>query len=112
MNTKFEYLYRDAGNNKKWGEVIFTNQDNIDLKQIELMLKMVLIQNEFLIARKSGLPDLSFQRPDKEIDHGWYEYSEINNTSEQDNDLYNRDITDFIKLLMHISNMENRAGSN
>lgn len=111
MNTKLEYLYRDADNNKKWGEVVFTNHNNIDLNQIESMLKKALIQNEFFIASKSGLPELSFQKPDKEIDHGWYEYSEINNTTEQDNDLYNRDITDLIKLLMHTSNIENRTGS-
>jgi len=31
MNILFEYLYRDAGNNKKWGEVVFHNKENINL---------------------------------------------------------------------------------
>ena len=104
MNTKLEYLYRDAGNNKRWGDVIFTNNKAISLRRIELMLRDVLIDNEFFVAKQSGLPELSFQKLDQDLDHDWYEYSELNNTTEQDNDLYNRDITDFIRLLKKTSN--------
>ncbi len=105
MNTKLEYLYRDAGNNKKWGDVVFTNNKDINLSLIKLMLGNVLIENEFFVAKQSGLPELSFHESDKELDHDWYEYSAINNTDEQDNDLHNRDITDFIKLLKQTSNI-------
>ncbi len=111
MNTKLEYLYRDAGNNKKWGEVVFTNHKSINLGQLKSMFKEVLIKKEFFIARQSGLPELSFQKPDKELDHGWYEYSEISSTIEQENDLCNRDITDFIELLKQTSTVENQTGS-
>lgn len=103
MNTKFEYLYRDAGNNKKWGDIIFTNHKNINLHQISSMLKEVLIQEEFFVAKTSGLPELSFENIDNELDHDWYEFSEISNTVEHSNDLCKRDITDFIKVLKQTS---------
>lgn len=105
MNTKLKYLYRDAGNNKKWGEVVFTNNENINLPRIESMLRDVLIDNEFFMAKQSGLPELSFPQSDKKLDHDWYEYSELNNTTDPSNDMYNRDITDFIKLVEQTSSI-------
>lgn len=27
MNIRFEYLYRDHGNLKNWGEIVFSNND-------------------------------------------------------------------------------------
>jgi hypothetical protein len=30
MSVRFEYLYRDAGNFKNWGEVVFFNPLNIN----------------------------------------------------------------------------------
>jgi hypothetical protein len=43
MNIRFEYLYRDAGNFKKWGEVIFSNKNNRDANDLEKQAKSVLI---------------------------------------------------------------------
>ncbi len=99
MNAKFEYLYRDAGNYKKWGDVVFKNRDNVDIDLLESMLISVLIENEFFEADKSGLPKLSFQELDKDLDHDWYEYSSLKKTTEQENDIHNRDIIEFIKSL-------------
>ena len=99
MNVKLEYLYRDAGNNKKWGDVIFKNLENINIKLLNTMIRNVIIQNEFFIANKSGLPIISFQDTDRELDHDWYEYSTVENTDEQENDIYSRDILEFIEML-------------
>ena len=46
MNSyvKFNYLYRDAGNYKSWGELIFSNPDGLNLKEIDRQLRMKFIQ--------------------------------------------------------------------
>ncbi len=43
MNAHFEYLYRDAGNNKKWGRVIFCNKENAKLGLLQEQIRKVLI---------------------------------------------------------------------
>ena len=40
MNAHFEYLYRDAGNNKKWDQVMFSNQENADLGLLQEQIRM------------------------------------------------------------------------
>ena len=61
MNAKFEHLYRDSGNNKKWGEVTFTNCENKNLRTLDSQIREILIDHEFFIAQKYILPELSFQ---------------------------------------------------
>jgi len=34
MNIIFEYLYRDAGNNKNFGSVIFSNHKGLSVEEI------------------------------------------------------------------------------
>ncbi len=103
MNVKFEYLYRDAGNNKIWGEVVFSNSKNIDFKVLDTHIRKLLIDHEFFIAQKSNLPRLSFQISDQKLDHDWYEYSSIDGTTDHENDIYNRDIKEFIGSLKQAS---------
>ena len=100
---KFEYLYRDAGNNKIWGEIVFSNYDHIDPKVLDTHIRKLLIDHEFFIARKSNLPRLSFPIWDQKLDHDWYEYSSIDVTSDRENDIYNRDIKEFIGSLKQAS---------
>lgn len=97
MNARFEYLYRDAGNYKLWGEVIFTNQKNINIDSLESQIKEMLIDGEFFIAGKSGLPKLAFQKHDDELDHDWNEFCFLEETAEPANDVLNRDITEFFE---------------
>ena len=87
MNAHFEYLYRDAGNNKKWGEVIFSNQENADLGLLQEKMKKILIDGEFFIAEKSELPKLFFPNRNSELDHDWYEFHSLTPTIEQENDI-------------------------
>jgi len=39
MNVRFEYLYRDAGNFKNWGEIVFFNPLNINAVLAAAMVK-------------------------------------------------------------------------
>ena len=96
MNILFEYLYRDAGNNKKWGEVIFTNMNNVDRSLLESKLKEGLIDGEFFVGEKSRLPKLEFLAVDFELDHDWYEFHSLEETHRPQNDEEGRDIREFI----------------
>ena len=43
MNVRFEYLYRDAGNFKNWGELVFSNPHNINVDRVKSIAANVLI---------------------------------------------------------------------
>lgn len=75
MNTRVEYLYRDAANYKSFSEVVFTGQAT---KEQLRRLRSALISSEFFGAGQVGLPDLApWKRGatvyDDEVDHGFHE---------------------------------------
>ncbi len=104
MNILFEYLYRDAGNNKKWGEVVFSNDAQIDLAALNNKIKNALIDGEFFIADKSCLPKIGFDKKN-ELDHEWYEFSKISLTRKISDDPLSRDISEFISALKESSKL-------
>ncbi len=56
-NIKFTYLYRDAGNYKKWGEVVFGNPEELTLKLIARDLREAFLQDGLFIAHQVRVPD-------------------------------------------------------
>ena len=62
MNMRFEYLYRDAGNFKNWGEIIFSNKNNYDADYLEKLARAVLIDKEFFSANKAKIQNLEFHK--------------------------------------------------
>lgn len=99
MNTKFTYLYRDAGNYKNWGEVVFSNTQAIPIDQINERIESLLIDKQNFVASDLKLPDLHFEKHDPASDHSWHEFSSCTDTEEEVTDVYGRDITDVIKGL-------------
>ena len=99
MNISLEYLYRDAGNNKIWGEVIFGNRNSIETSLLNNEIQNYLIDGEFFNADKISLPSLGFENFDRELDHGWHEYFTVNNSEGLPNDFHGRDISEFIHTL-------------
>lgn len=97
MNISFEYLYRDSGNFKNWGEVIFSNNNNYDTSYLEKQVREVLIDKEFFIADKVAVPNLQFQDYIESLDHGWHEFHSFEPSSYRSNDFCNRDIMEFIE---------------
>jgi hypothetical protein len=107
MNISFEYLYRDAGNNKIWSNVIFSNKTDIDLGKLDTDIKNALIDGEFFVAKEVAIPVLRFERYDEDLDHGWHEYFSVIKTDEYPNDEMSRDISEFLEMLK-ISQLRNK----
>jgi hypothetical protein len=55
---RFNYLYRDAGNYKSWGELYFSNPDKLDLKSIDERLRCAFDQEVLFIAHQIGVPEV------------------------------------------------------
>lgn len=68
-NIKFIYLYRDAGNYKNWGEVVFYNKNKLPKELIKQMISENLIQRMFFVASDLKVRDLQFPKIDNDIDH-------------------------------------------
>jgi hypothetical protein len=105
MNICLHYLYRDAGNYKNWGEVVFTNKTNIELGLLEKSVRKILIDGEFFIAEMADLKKLNFSNYIAELDHDWHEFDSFNVTEEEISDKNKRDIVDFIESLHFATNI-------
>ena len=103
MKIKFEYLYRDAGNFKRWGEVVFSNPSNISKKLLTSMAGDALIDGLYFVASKAGIPDLHFSDYNEQLDHGWHEMHEFQPTTDVVSDPENRTIDEFLESLRYAS---------
>lgn len=70
MNTKIEYLYRDADNYKVWNTCVVCGE--ITEQQKETIFNS-LDGGEYFIPSKVGLPEKRFENYDAEVDHDWFE---------------------------------------
>ncbi|MCH8313390.1 MAG: hypothetical protein IID17_10435 [Nitrospinae bacterium] len=103
MNIRFEYLYRDYGNFKNWGEIVFSNPNDIAVDVVEAMTEKVLIDQTNFVATKANVPDLHFAEYNEQLDHGWHEFYKCQTTDEAPNDQHNRNIEEFIESLHYAS---------
>jgi hypothetical protein len=101
MNILFEYLYRDAGNFKKFGSVTFTNKDNIEAEYMADKIRSVLIDGRWFYAEKVGVPDLHFSEYDydENLDVVWHEFFNCEATHDEPSDSYGRNIKEFFRSL-------------
>jgi len=82
MMIFFNYLYRDAGNYKQHGSVVFGNPNNRRLNEVDQRIRAALIDGEFFVARHWGLPDLRGDECDDELDHDWHEFEVVEETED------------------------------
>ena len=90
-NIKFNYLYRDSGNYKRYNSVILANPDNIDLLELEALIKSKLIDETWFYADKWNLPEVFTKVIDFRIDPTWHEFESVEYTDERagrNTDLY------------------------
>jgi hypothetical protein len=99
MNIEFSYLYRDAGNFKNFGTVVFANKNQTSLEKLNEMIKQRLIDEMYFDAFNASVPSLFFDDYDEELDHDWHEFENVKEVEMPANDSLQRDITTFIKLL-------------
>lgn len=74
MNTRLNYMYRDASNYKQHGEAVFEGE--ISDKEFKTIMG-ALYDGEWFIASQVGLEDLQLQVPRSyydEDDHVWSEF--------------------------------------
>jgi hypothetical protein len=97
-NVEFNYLYRDGGNYKKFGRVVFSNPGQIACGVIEAALTEAFLEDGLFIADQVRLPDvflfangnLSFD------DHCYHEFDALRTTDKEPTDAYLRTISEFV----------------
>ncbi|MCA9900739.1 MAG: hypothetical protein H6654_10170 [Ardenticatenaceae bacterium] len=109
MNSyvKFNYLYRDAGNYKSWGELIFSNPDNLDLIDIDIQLRLEFIQEIFFVAHQINVPEIFLYTENSlnEDDHCFHEYNSVENVELFEFEPDKRSIKQFLEQIDIASNL-------
>lgn len=82
MNLRMTYLYRDAGNNKYWQDVVFPNKQNLTVDQLTSEIKKYLHSGEFFDASLAPLPIEMNDGYDSELDHSWLEFHSFEEVDE------------------------------
>jgi hypothetical protein len=99
MNLRLNYMYRDYGNFKGRNSIVFRNHENLSPALAEELVRSVLIDGMYFVARKAHLPDLFFKdfAYDPDLDHNWHEFDDFEETEGDATDDFDRDIRSLIK---------------
>lgn len=81
MSTLLTYMYRDAHNYKRHGEVVVSNPDGLCVSQARKRIQASLDEGQYFIAEQLGLPVVFPWKDAKapadfniEYDHPWHEF--------------------------------------
>jgi hypothetical protein len=74
-NIRFNYLYRDSGNWKKFGHKDYSNPDNLTIEDTERQLRQCIISSEFFFPEQAGITKFRFHR--YHDDYSWYEFESL-----------------------------------
>lgn len=108
-NVKFNYLYRDAGNYKSMGEVIFANPQSLSLEEIDVRLRKAFDQEFGFIADQIAVGEVFLYSGNGDLtadDHCFHEFESVEFTQNEPTDSLNRQIEDFVAQV----EKESRAG--
>ena len=100
MNSiKFNYLYRDGSNYKSFGEVIFSNPENLHMNEIEADLLNAFLSDRLFIASQISIPEkfLFVNRSFTKHDHCYHEFDSVEFCEEESTDSLERTITNFLQ---------------
>jgi hypothetical protein len=86
MNVLFDYMYRDFGNWKMGGEVVFANPDGLVLDATEQRLRHACCENDNFNARQAGVPEVYFETTDIEFDQVYHELCALQATTKATTD--------------------------
>jgi hypothetical protein len=98
MNVEFEYCYRDWGNFKRFGAVIFENRNQLAVDEIRRRVLRASCEGQWFNATHVRLPELYFPNCpfDPDLDHEFHEFRSASETELVADDSHNRDILDFL----------------
>ncbi len=99
-NIRFNYLYRDASNFKKWGCIVFSNPQELTPAQILDQITKA-IPDSLFIADQIRLPELFIynEEPMNPDDHCFHEFFNVEESDKDADDPHCRTITNFIAEL-------------
>lgn len=86
VQLKISYQYRDAGNNKKYDEIVLDNPSGISSDALFSLFRDAFIRDQqyseltHIRPEQIGLPTLFFDEYDPELDHSLHEVLEISST--------------------------------
>lgn len=96
-NLKLNYRYRDAGNYKQFGSVIFSNSSKLSIDEATKLMHEKLISGELFIPEEWNLQALHFHPYDPELDHQYHEFESWEVTYEAPTDV--REILEFLESI-------------
>lgn len=80
-NIRFAYMYRDPGNYKLHGEVIFSNEKQIAVDEIRKQIHSFLSDGLFFITQQVHVEERFFDVVSHD-DHPWHEVVTVEATSD------------------------------
>lgn len=83
LNLKLNYRYRDEGNYKQFGSVIFQNPSRLSIEEATKLIQEKLISSEFFVPKDWNLPALHLHPYDSQMDHDYHEFENWEETFEQ-----------------------------
>lgn len=90
----FEYMFRDGGNYKTFGNIVFSNKFNKSIQDLTKEIKTVLIDGEYFYPNDAGIPRFDQITIDPDSDPSWYEFVGVEESNELPTD--KRDISEII----------------
>jgi hypothetical protein len=88
-NIRFTYLYRDGSNYKSWGEIIFSNPDNLSATEIEGKIVDAFLPDKQFVASQISIPEkfLFMDGSFTEYDHCYHEFDCVEICEEESTDI-------------------------
>ena len=97
-NIKFNYLYRDASNYKKWADIVFANPYHLSLSAASRAIRNVLWPEDLFVANQIRVPEVFlFAKGDiSSDDHCFHEYYGVEKSAQTPSDKYGRTASEFV----------------
>jgi len=97
-NIEFGYLYRDGGNYKKYGSVIFANPEDLGTDEISRLIHEELMPDGLFIAEQVRIPEVFLYSSGdfSQDDHCFHEFAGVRVTNGTTSDPQARSIGEFI----------------
>ncbi len=97
-NIEFNYLYRDAGNYKKWASLVFSIPEGLALPSVATSLAGAFREENSFVAHQIRVPEVFFYTRGNATsdDHCYHEFYTVEETLEPPNDQYSRTISEFL----------------